>query len=105
MKTKEELLKQREQIDAELKQIQESEDINKRKENLDRIMYIQDHFEIFMKAMEHDRASCNDFNPCNGIGSASFGGWRCDKCALIDIIEERNDDYEVNIGVTIHKRL
>lgn len=48
--------------------------------------------------------SCSDEHPCNGFYSASDGGFRCRKCALIEILNgEYSGIYDFNVTVDISK--
>lgn len=48
--------------------------------------------------MEHDRTSCSDENPANGLGSAENGvGARCMKCGLITL--EEFSDVDVSLSL------
>lgn len=71
----------------------------RRARNLLKIRELKKHPET-LKAMQHDRTSCSDRNPCNGWDGERA---RCVKCHLMEILEEEDDRFEVSLSADIHK--
>lgn len=100
----EELRKMRSSIDGQIKE--EEERVLREKETavLDKIHALSDE-QIFtmLSFLQHSRSSCSDENPCNGL-SYSSGGWRCNKCMLMEILRgEHGGSYDFHLDVTISK--
>jgi len=63
------------------------------------------HSDLILPLMEHERSSCSDENPCNGIDHDTHL-YRCAKCALIHLLADASwtsrCEYEVVFKVEIH---
>lgn len=70
--------------------------------NLERLNEMAEHKDVILKFMDHDRTSCSDEDPCNGIFDPAHT-YRCRKCALMEILENPDyyQDYKVDLNVEI----
>lgn len=87
-----ELQKQQEEIRSQLKKIEDEKNqkrVKRSNELLDKIVDSG-----ILDFMEHSRTSCSDENPCNGAVSVDRPYPRCNKCLLMDIIENRDWDND-----------
>lgn len=56
--------------------------------NQEMLKFIVDNKDIVLKLIgDHDRTSCSDLEHNNGFGSSESGGYRCKRCAILDIID------------------
>jgi hypothetical protein len=55
-----------------------------------------------LERIEHSCSSCSDKNPCNGYLEA-VGYARCNKCHLMEVLEDVDERFEISIDVSIHK--
>lgn len=55
-----------------------------------------DEIKTILKFTKHDRATCSDDDPCNGIYYTDDGKrtYRCRKCALTEILEEKSGFFD-----------
>ena len=55
-----------------------------------------DEIKTILKFTKHDRSSCSDDDPCNGIYYTDDGKrtYRCRKCALMEILEEKSGFFD-----------
>lgn len=55
-----------------------------------------DEIKTILKFIKHDRSSCSDDDPCNGIYYTDDGKrtYRCRKCALMEILEEKSGFFD-----------
>ena len=42
-------------------------------------------------APDHDRTSCSDADRSNGFGTGSSGGFRCARCALLELAMDEKE--------------
>lgn len=57
---------------------------------------------IDILAPEHDRTTCSDKNPCNGLErDGERLRWRCDRCMLLELAADK-DIYGNEIDLTGH---
>ena len=50
----------------------------------------------------HDKTSCSDTDPCNGVGSAEYGA-RCQRCALLTVEVSDYDTYDFDVEFNFGK--
>lgn len=100
----EELRKQQQEIEA---QIKAAEDEERRKREVAVIKKIEalttTEKEVILSLMEHDRTSCSDEHPSNGY---SYYGekYRCRKCMLMEILNgEHGGRFDFDISVDINE--
>ncbi len=74
-------------IETELKSIKEEQEALREEKLNAKIAYIREHADVILPLLEHDRTSCSDTNVDNGFGSRGDNGYRCAKCALIELIQ------------------
>jgi len=57
--------------------------------------------DALLALVPHGRTSCSDENPLNGMGTYSWGGARCDRCALLEIKEAGYwfEGFSMNLGL------
>ena len=96
------LRKQKEELEAQIKAVEEEEQRAKEKAVLDKIKAITpEKKEMILGLMEHDRTSCSDENPCNGY-SYYNNRYRCRKCMLMEILNgEHGGRFDFDIVVEI----
>ena len=77
----------------------------KQRDVLDRILNMSDEEKKYIIAhTEHTRSTCSDENPCNGLFSASNGGYRCPKCMLMEILNgEHGGKYDFHLHFDIYE--
>jgi hypothetical protein len=54
--------------------------------------------EALLELMPHERTSCSDSNPVNGLESAEYGP-RCSRCALLELSEVDADYFEFELSL------
>ena len=98
----EDLKRQKEELEAQIKAVEEEEQRAKEKAVLDKIKAITpEKKEMILGLMEHDRTSCSDENPCNGY-SYYNNRYRCRKCMLMEILNgEHGGRFDFDIVVEI----
>ena len=98
------LTKQKEELEAQIKAVEEEEPRAKEKAVLDKIKAITpEKKEMILGLMEHDRTSCSDENPCNGY-SYYNDRYRCRKCMLMEILNgEHGGRFDFDIAVEIRE--
>lgn len=98
------LRKQKEELEAQIKAVEEEEQRAKEKAVLDKIKAITpEKKEMILGLMEHDRTSCSDENPCNGY-SYYNDRYRCRKCMLMEILNgEHGGRFDFDIAVEIRE--
>ena len=97
-----ELKRKRAELDKQIKDAEEAEVQAKIKATMDKVENMSETEKTaILKYIKHDRTSCSDENPCNGI----FGGgrFRCRKCALMEILKGYNIGFEFEITAEITK--
>lgn len=102
---KEQLLKQKQELDNQIAEIEENEYKQKIENNKIRLNKLRENKEFILSLFEHQRASCSDDYVSNGYGSASYGA-RCSKCHLIEILNSEWDnefEFEVDFDIAITK--
>lgn len=77
----------------------------KQTEVAQRILEMSDEEKAYIIAhTEHSRTTCSDENPCNGLYSASDGGYRCPKCMLMEILNgEHGGKYDFQLHFDIYE--
>lgn len=102
MKTLEELMEERRNIDSKINEYRKIEIEKKRNQVKAKIESMtEDKKQLLLSMMEHDRSSCSDDNPCNGFLDYT-GECICRKCMLIDIFNGANGtdfDFEVDVAI------
>ena len=100
----EDLKRQKEELEAQIKAVEEEEQRAKEKAVLDKIKAITpEKKEMILGLMEHDRTSCSDENPCNGY-SYYNDRYRCRKCMLMEILNgEHGGRFDFDIAVEIRE--
>ena len=99
----EELRRQQAQIAKEIEEAEEEERKNARREAIDHVeSFSEEEKKFILSLLKHNRSSCSDENPCNGIYFDNYsdpvrygnytqrGGnynFRCPKCALMEIFD------------------
>lgn len=101
----EELRKQKQEIEAQIKDAEDEEQREREENVIKKIEAITlDKKEAILSIMEHDRTSCSDENPCNGWYSSYYDGYRCRKCMLMEILNgEHGGRFDFNISVDINE--
>ena len=93
-------------IKKEKEEIRQQKISDKRKEVAKKIRYIRDNKDAILPLLKHSRTSCSDENPCNGY-DYSKGYAKCDKCWLIEILDDEwydeNVDFDVEFSVEFHR--
>lgn len=101
--TIDEMKKKRDALDKEIKQKEDEKLAAAEKCVSDKIRSISDEEKkTILSHMQHDRSSCSDTDPCNGLYSSSDGGYRCRKCMMIEIFNgEHGGLYDFEITAEI----
>lgn len=103
LKDEEKALKEKlAKIQEEQREIKEQELSEKKEQVAKKIQYMRDNREVVLSLLKHDRTSCSDENPCNGLYS-SDNGPRCQKCFLIEILngDYIDGEYDIDFSVNI----
>jgi len=97
-----ELRKQREELEAQIKAAEEEEQREHENAVLQKIDAITPEMkEAILSIMKHDRTSCSDDNPCNGY-SYIDGRYRCRKCMLMEILRgDHGGQFDFDLTVEI----
>lgn len=98
-------------IKKEKEEIRQQKISDKRKEVAKKIRYIRDNKDVILPLLKHSRTSCSDEHPCNGCYDYSKGYARCNKCWLMEIIDDEwydendgeNVDFDVEFEVEFHR--
>lgn len=100
----EDLKRQKEELEAQIKAVEEEEQRAKEKAVLDKIKAMTPEKKaMILELMEHDRTSCSDENPCNGY-SYYNNRYRCRKCMLMEILNgEHGGRFDFDIVVEIRE--
>lgn len=98
------LRKQKDELEAQIKAAEEEEQRAREKEVLDKIEAMTPEKKaMILTHMKHDRTSCSDENPCNGY-SYYNNRYRCRKCMLMEILnEEHGGRFDFDIVVEIRE--
>ncbi|MBQ2856612.1 MAG: hypothetical protein IJE78_05680 [Bacteroidaceae bacterium] len=72
--------------------------------NLEKLKELSKYSDIILRFMDHDRTSCSDEDPCNGLYTNCDGdpSYRCTKCALMEILSDPERYKEYCIDVDAH---
>lgn len=102
-----ELRKQLQEIEAQIKAA-EAEDEERREREKEVIKKIDsltpEQKENILSVINHDRTSCSDEHPRNGYYSDCNGGYRCRKCMLIEILRgEHGGCFDFDFSVDINE--
>lgn len=62
--------------------------------------YIRKNQDIILPLLKHSYVSCDDYNLSNGFYE---GRARCNKCGLMELLEEYNNEYEIDFEICISK--
>jgi len=102
--TKEELIEQQNEIQSQIEEFEEQERQALYKSRLEQLNEMRENKDFLLGLIEHTRTSCDDDNVVNGFHSRSDGGYRCSKCALIELLDMCDEDavkYSINFSVCI----
>lgn len=107
MRNLDELRKRQQEIEAQIKEAEEEELREREKEVVKKIDSLtSEQKKNILSVIKHDRTSCSDEHPRNGFGTASNGGFRCRKCALMEILNgEQGGFYDFDFNVDINEVL
>ena len=98
----EELIKVRQELDAQIAAAEEDAQRQREAEVVKKINSITaEQREAIMRLTEHDRTSCSDQQPINGY-SYMDRRWRCRKCMLMEILNGEHGgrfDFDIDIGI------
>ena len=86
-------------IKEEKEEIIQQKISEKRKEVAKKIRYLRENKDVILPLLEHSRTSCSDENPCNGCYDYNNGYARCNKCWLMEILDD--EWYDENDGENI----
>ena len=101
----EETVAQRDAYAKEAEELKQQFLAAKQRDVLDRILNMSEEEKRYIIAhTEHSRSTCSDSNPCNGLFSASNGGYRCPKCMLMEILDgEHGGKYDFQLHFDIYE--
>lgn len=95
-----EIAKLRNEMEALSKQAKELEELRKN----DWVEFLKENKLVVLDLIDHDRSSCSDEDPCNGL--EPDGSYKCSKCALIDILTSSTigistSNYDIHFTVSV----
>jgi len=92
-------------VSGEVKRRREERLLEVKKTNAMKLKELAKHKDVILSLLEHDRTSCSDDDPQNGL--EIDGPPRCAKCGLMDLLEDAEwideCDWEVHFSVSIRK--
>jgi hypothetical protein len=103
---KAELDKQQIDLDKQIHIEEENELLAARREVAKKLEGIpDDHKNLILSMLSHDRSSCSDSKVTNGRWTTRDGdGYRCRKCMLIEMFDgEHGGDFDFSLDVVITK--
>lgn len=110
--TLEEMKKAREKLDNQIKQEEEKEQTRREQTVIKKIdSMTEEQKEWLLSMIDHDRTSCSDEHPVNGLYYDSYtevdhctGRWRCLKCMFRRVCLSKSPlTYISDISVGIHR--
>ena len=109
IKRKQELKKEESKLNKQLKELESVERQEKINKNKIRMNNLREHKAFLISLFEHDYPNCNDENLSNGFDGGTEqrerNEWRCDKCAMIDMLNDEDWDknFEIKFNIEITK--
>ena len=86
------------------KKLEEEQKALARQEQEEFLDFLRENRDVVLKMFKHDRTSCDDNHINNGFGSQGDHGYRCAKCALIELLnreESLRDDQKIWFDINI----
>lgn len=102
IKQKQVLEKERKDIEDKIAEIEKTERLERIRLNEEKLNHLRQNREFVLSLFKHSSSRCSDENHINGY-SWSKGYCGCEKCFLIEILDDEYSNFEVNFGLSFSK--